>query len=234
VTYNYDAIGAISAMKAVRVERVRLEIIECAALDGDGRLRVAPAAFWAETTSDERAVFGHRHAAYVLPTMELVQRLHELIDGRKAIEIGAGNGVLAEALEIPATDSRQQERPKYRKILADLGQPPVRYGKNIIHLDARRAIQRYKPEVVIASWVTHRYDRNRHWAGGNEVGVVEEDILNHAEYIFIGNEHAHHGKVIWDYPHEIEYPDYVYSRATPSRALGHRDFIATWRKDDQA
>lgn len=195
------------------------------ALGPDGRLRVLPAAFWAATTPAERALFGHRYGLYSFPTTELVEHLRTLIGGRPAIEIGAGHGVLAEALGIPATDSRMQDQPHYRAHYAALGQPTVPYGPNVIDCHASRAVRRYRPAVVVGCWVTHKYDPRRHAAGGNEVGIDEPDILaNCALYVVVGNEQVHAGKAIWARRHSITFPDFVYSRAQN----GSRDFIATW------
>lgn len=195
------------------------------ALDADGRPRVLPVSFWAATTAAERGLLGHRYGIYTFPTVELVAYLKTVIGDRSVIEIGAGHGVLAEALGIPATDSRQQEKEPWRsRILAD-GQPPVRYGDNVIEVDAVRAVRRYKPDVVIACWVTHKYLRSRHAAGGNAAGVVEEEVIAGCEqYVFMGNEDVHAGKSIWTLPHSIIYPDFVVSRAIN----GSREFIATW------
>jgi hypothetical protein len=195
-------------------------------LDEHGRIRVLPAAFWATTTAAERALFGKRHGIYSFPTLELVDRLRELIDGRSAIEIGAGNGVLAETLGIPATDNRMQENPLYRRIFERLDQAPVQYGPNVVECHASRAVRQYKPSVVIGCWVMHKYDPARHKAGGNEMGVDERDILRNCEtYILVGNERVHTGKEIWSRPHRIEHPSWLYSRAGQSG----REFIAVWR-----
>lgn len=194
-------------------------------LDEQGRLRVLPAAYWAATSATERFLLGRHHGVSGLPTVELVEHLRGLIAGRSAIEIGAGNGVLAQALGIPATDSRMQEWPRIRREYAQLGQVPVRYGDNVVACDAARAVRRYKPQVVLACWVTHKYNRARDAAGGNRYGVDEEDILANCQtYLFIGNEEVHRGKSIWGRPHQIDFPDFVYSRA----ANGTRDFIAVW------
>jgi len=148
-----------------------------------------------------------------------------MIGDRSAIEIGAGHGVLAEALDIPATDSRQQDDPKYRRVYLGSGQPPVHYGDNIIKMDAAEAVRHYRPDVVIAQWVTHRWRPDRHHAGGNEVGVDEEDILEHCSaYIFIGNRRVHKDKGIWTRPHSISEPSFVFSRSVN----GSPDFIAVW------
>jgi hypothetical protein len=194
-------------------------------LDEHGRLRVLPAAYWATTTSAERALFGNRHGVYSFPTVELVEHLRELIGGRAAVEIGAGHGVLADALGIPGTDSFQQAKEPYKSYYASIGQPPVRYGPNVVDLDAAAAVRRYRLEVVIGCWITHRYDPARHEAGGNEAGVDEPDVLAHCQtYVLVGNEKIHRHKKIWARPHKVEYPPWLYSRAFN----GSREFIAVW------
>lgn len=194
-------------------------------LDEQGRFRILPAAYWSTTTTAERARFGNQHGIYSFPTDELVEHLKNVIGERSAIEIGSGNGVLAEALDIPATDNRMQEMTKYAKIYAREKQKPVSYGPNVIKCPAHEAVRRFKPQVVIGCWVTHLYDPMRHWAGGNEIGVDEEDILrNCEEYVFVGNTAVHKPKKIWKYEHEIEHPSFVYSRAHN----GSREFVATW------
>lgn len=191
----------------------------------EGRLRILPASYWAGTTVEERAVFGNRHGLYGLPTIELVEHLTELIGGRSALEIGAGSGVLAQALGIRATDSHQLAQPKYAKIYASARQPVAPYGPNVEKLNANRAVRRYRPQVVIGCWVTHIYDKRRHFAGGNVEGIDEPRLLELVDtYIHIGNEEVHKDKPIWPLPHTISYPDYVYSRAFN----GTREFVASW------
>ncbi len=195
--------------------------------DLGGRPRVMPAAFYASTTLEERAAFGVRHAAYCLPTEELVSWLKKLIGNRSAIEIGSGNGVLAATLNIPATDNCMQNRPDIAQYYAALGQPVVKYGPQVVSLAADEAVKLFKPQVVIASWVTHRYDPARHEAGGNQEGVVEEDIIRACEtYVVIGNTHVHKAKSIWGLPHIRVEPPWLYSRAHN----GSAEFIAVWGK----
>ncbi len=216
-----------SAMGMFELDPTRIRDISPEALGPDGRLLVLPASYWATTTVEERALFGHRHGLYSFPTIELVEHLKELIGDRKAIEIGAGHGVLAEALGIPATDSKQQEMPEYREHYRRIGQPPVPYGPNVMKCDGNDAVRQHKPKVVISCWVTHKYDVRRHSAGGNEVGVKEEKILERCEtYVVVGNERIHSGKSIWKQPHTITHPDWLYSRAQN----GSPDFIAIWSK----
>lgn len=194
--------------------------------DSAGRFRILSADYWRTTTQPERSALCVRHAMYCLPTIELVERLRQIIDGRSAIEIGAGNGVLAAALGIPATDNRMQDIPKYRAQYELMRQPTITYGDNVEELDARDAVRQHRPRVVIAAWVTHKYDPRRHWAGGNEMGVTEERIIDGVEtYVMVGNLQVHKDKSIWSREHTLEHPDYLFSRA----ANGTRDFIAQWQ-----
>lgn len=193
-----------------------------AILDEHGQLRVLPAAFWAGTTKQERAWACLRLGVYSIPTAELVEYLREVIGDRSAIEVGAGNGVLAAALGIPATDNRMQEDPE---VVADYmirQQVPVKYGEHVKKCHASRAVRQYKPQVVIGCWVTQAYKAD----GVMPVGVDERDVIrNCGQYVLVGNEEVHADKVIWSLPHAIVYPDWLYSRAMN----GSRDFIATWR-----
>ena len=195
-------------------------------LDAQGRLKVVPSGVYAQTTPDERALFGVRHAFYGFLTVELVAYLKGVIAGRSAIEIGAGHGGLATALGITATDNCQQDNPDIRAYYEAMGQPTIRYGANVGKLDALKAITQYRPSVVVASWVTHRYDPRRHAAGGNQDGVTEEDIVKNCEtYVLIGNERVHANKSLWALPHEKITPPWLYSRARN----GSADFIAIWQ-----
>lgn len=193
----------------------------------NGRLKVLPAEYWAGTTRQERALFGVTHGLYGFPTVELVEWLGNLIDGRRAIEICAGHGVLAEALGIPGTDSHQQLIPKYRVVYELAGQAIVPYGPNVEKINARDAVRKYKPDVVIGSWVTHKYDHKRPFAGGNEVGVDQKPILRRVKtYVHIGNDKVHQHDPMWDLPHEKRNADWLYSRSMN----GSPDFVAVWNK----
>lgn len=191
----------------------------------DGHVCVLPASFYDGTTTAERMRLCVAHGLYCLPTEELVGHLRGLIAGHSALEIGAGNGVLARALGIRATDSRMQELPQFQEHYRKLGQATVRYGKDVEKRDAVEAVDHYRPEVVVAAWVTHRYDPTRPEAGGNQYGIDEESIIDRCErYVLIGNEHVHRGKSIWSRPHDIIYPSWLKSRAVN----GTRDFVAIW------
>lgn len=197
-------------------------------LDTRGRLRVVEATTLAATTPTERMMFGVRHGVNSFPTTELCAFLRQQIGGRSAIEIGAGHGVLGKALGIPATDNRQQEDPAMAAHYARLGQPTVRYGDHLEKLDATSALAKYKPEVVIACWVTHRFNPSQPDAGGSVTGVDEVEVIRGCmEYIFVGNAHVHRHKPIWALPHQKRTPPWLYSRAVN----GSADFVATWNAE---
>lgn len=216
----------IGSLQTVAISTDQIRDLAPELLDELGYLRIVPSWVFEDTTQHERALFGNRHGIYGLLTTELIQWLQDRIGGRTAIEVGAGNGSLAHALGIPATDSKMQDNPIVAKLYEGIGQPTVTYGPDVQRLPANDAVVVHKPKVVVAQWVTHLYKQSRHEAGGNMWGVNEERIIKSCEeYIFIGNEQVHAGKSIWSLPHEIIYPDWLYSRA----ANGSRNFIACWK-----
>lgn len=195
-------------------------------IDAEGLPRVMPAAFYATTTAQERAWLGLRHGLYGLPTIELCDWLVEHIAGRPAIEIGAGNGRMAERVGIPATDSYLQANPDVAGWYASLGQPAVTYGPNVERLEALDAVRQYRPEVVVASWVTHRYNPRRHGRGGNQYGPKTDLILQRCkEYILIGNSSTHAKDPLLQQPHELHHFPWLFSRTV----TGTPDFLAIWR-----
>ncbi|MEJ8859571.1 hypothetical protein WKW79_33770 [Variovorax robiniae] len=200
-------------------------------LDSRGRLQVVPARSLEGTTAQERLVFGVRHGLYSFPTEELCDFIRARIRGKIAIEIGAGHGALAAALAIPATDNRQQEDAAVKAHYRQIGQPTVPYGDHVEKLDAASAVRKYRPNVVVACWVTHRFDARRPDAEGGMLGVDEAKLIASCdEYIFIGSEQVHARKPIWALPHEKLTPSWLYSRAVN----GSRDFIAIWRRKPSA
>lgn len=214
-------------MRATAIDLSSVRDLRPDALDSTGRLRVLPASFYAQTSIADRAVFGVRTANYLLPTDELVQWLKLAIGGRSSLEIGSGNGVLAQAVGIRATDNHLQARPEIASHYRMLKQPTVDYGRNVEPLDAHAAVVKYKPEVVVAAWVTHKFDESRAQHEGNQFGVVEERIIENCEtYIFIGNTEVHKGKSIWSLEHRRIEPPWLFSRAHN----GSADFIAVWGK----
>lgn len=81
---------------------------------------------------------------YCFYSRELIGELTKLIAGRSCLEIGAGDGTLTKFLnnqgvEIIATDNYGWSKA-------------VKYPEWVIKMDAREALGKYAPEVVICSW----------------------------------------------------------------------------------
>ena len=137
--------------------------------------------------------------AIICPTAGTVGWLDIFLKGRKAIEIGSGAGDLAHYLNIPATDNRMQERPEIAYWYRKYHQPIIQYGANVECLEAQEAIEKYKPEVIIAAWVTQWVDPN--FRPANDVGCMfgpkeDEIVATGIPYIMIGNLITHKHKPI--------------------------------------
>ena len=185
-------------------------------LDADGRLRLLPTAEYDRIPPDSLQLWCHLNARYGLPTIELVAWLQKRIAGRNAIEIGSGSGDLAFHLGIPATDNKLQKRRSIQAYYQTIGQPTIRYPKFVRNLDALDAVKEYRPDVVVASWVTEWIDPSLPPppSGGNIWGIKEDEILvTGCEYIFIGNQTVHGSKKIMAQPHQELALPFLRSRA---------------------
>jgi hypothetical protein len=186
-------------------------------LDDGGMLKLLPSSHYDAITSDSLRLWCHQNARYGLPTLELIGWLKYVIGVRLAIEIGAGSGDLSHHLGILGTDSWLQERPEIQEFYRLTGQPTIRYSKGVQRLDAEQAIAKYRPDVVVASWVTHWIDPNLPFppGGGNIYGVDEGRIVDSGvTYILIGNETVHGTKKIFAKPHQEFNLPFVRSRAS--------------------
>ena len=204
--------------------RAGAEKLNSVLLDEKGQLKLLPAAEWDTFYKPAVRLWCHTNARYGLPTTELVGWLIGLIGKRSAIEIGSGAGDLAYHLGIRGTDNLMQMDPKFkiggvsvRDAYLNMGQPVIKYPSWIEQLDAVEAVNKYKPEVVVASWVTQWIDPNLPPppGGGNIHGVKEDRILNLVKtYVVIGNRKIHGSKKILERPHS-EYPlPFIRSRAS--------------------
>lgn len=189
------------------------------ALSPSGQLQVMPAAFYQQFSQETISAFAVRQGLYALPTVELVTWLQHLIGCQSVLEIGAGNGVLAAALGIRATDNHMQTWPEIVSHYAMLRQATVKYGANVENLDAHEAIDKYRPDVVLACWVTHRYQADAHERGGNMFGVDEGLVVSRARtYIHVGNERTHAQKPILGLPYRAYRPAGLVSRSMAPEA----------------
>jgi hypothetical protein len=154
-----------------------------------------------------------REAIYQVPTAELVEFLRDQIGNTKAIEIGAGNGVFGRVLGIPATDNRLQERPDIKATYASMRQPTITYGDNIVKMGGNKAVEHFKPDVVIGSWVTQKWVKGDE--EGNMYGVDELDMMRRVKkYVHVGNRMTHGTKkIIPRHLQRVVYEDWLITRS---------------------
>lgn len=211
-------------------------IDETGLLDNKGVLLPQPASFWNQLDVAQRARFGHEKGIYSFPTIEGVAFIKEIIAGREqaALEIGAGNGCWGKALGIRSTDSYLQRRPDVAAQYAKLRQPAASYGPHVEKLEAIKAIRKYRPKIVVASWVTQKFRADRFCMRGNADGVDELRLLELVdEYILIGNTMQHSDKMIIEdvfagvSSHEVAG---ALTENLASRAIHGSDFIFYFRR----
>jgi hypothetical protein len=183
-------------------------------LDETGNLKILNSSFYSNIPIEHLIVWCHHKGIYCLPTTELIEWLKPHIILNKTIEIGAGNGAIGRELNVPITDACLMRKPEIAMYYKIIGQPVTNYPDDIIELDAVKAIDFYKPSVVIGSWITHRYEEEQSHRGGNAYGVDENFVIENVnKYIMIGNESVHKLKPILELSHkEYKFP-WLYSRS---------------------
>lgn len=194
-------------------------------------LRIMPAAYYSRFAQEDLSAFCVAKGLYCLPTIELLDKLNELIleadPHRNAIEIGAGNGAIARGLGIPATDSMMQSNPSVAYLYETVfNQPTVEYGSNVQQIDGNAAVEKMRPDVVVGAWVTHIYDNRDPERGGNVLGIDEWDILRRVKrYIVVGNTAIHGKKPIMGQVSQVIKAPYLFSR---SAQYHERNAIFVW------
>lgn len=199
------------------VDPKRIAALKELCYDGDV-FKVVPAEVYHGFTQEELFLFCVQNGLYSLPTTELLDTLNTLImevsPTRNAIEIGSGNGAIGRGLGIPATDNFMQDNEFIRAHYDMLKQATVRYGKDVINLDANTAVRKMRPECVVAAWVTHKFEVNDPQRGGNQFGIDEEEILASVKrYIVVGNNVVHSQKPIFEKMTRMIRGDFIFSKS---------------------
>lgn len=180
----------------------------------NGKLKLFPAKFYDDKNKSDLLLFCHNYARYGIPTIELIDFLIQKIDGRSAIEIGSGHGDLGYHLNINMTDSKIQRKPEVQQVYKEMKQPLIDYPDDVEEIEALDAIEKYKPSVAIASWIT-TYAPSAMPYGSSPYGIKEDKILDKIEtFIIIGNNDLHRDKPICKLPHLEIYEPWIKSRAT--------------------
>ncbi len=177
----------------------------------DGAVKPASSSFFQSLPHQVIQVWCVRNALYQIPTLELIEWLRIKIDGRNAIEIGSGKCGIGRSLGIPSTDNYCQTLPEVRKYYASLRQAVIEPPAFVEKLEAEEAIKKYKPKVVIGSFITQKYRDGD--IDGNMYGPDEESWLGQVEYIHIGNETTHKNKRILKYSHDAFKASWLVSRS---------------------
>lgn len=85
-----------------------------------------------------------RSGCYLIAPKELIRELRLLIGSRRVLEIGAGRGILAGGLRRSGVDITAVDDFSWADRL------PM--GRDVLQLDGREALRRFKPQVVVCSW----------------------------------------------------------------------------------
>lgn len=178
----------------------------------DDLIQIKPyTSFWLNYDHNDILYFMWKYGVYVLPTQELIDWLKHNTDWGRTIEIGAGNGAIARALKIPATDSMLQADPSLNILYKITGQPVIKYPDDIEKLDALAAVKKYKPKTVVGAFITDIKE-------GNVYGVDEQKMLRKIDkYINIGNMVTHAKKPLLKIDHVEYYFSWLVTRAADQK-----------------
>lgn len=199
------------------VERFDLGPIDELLLDSNGRLKAVPASDLRQIPQVELSVWCQQRGRYTVPSLDLIHWLRERIDGREALEIGAGAGDLGHLLGIRMTDSYVQlESPDLIIYYGMLGVPPTDPPPDVEKLEALEAVKKYRPQVVIGAWITQIYrygDEGPPPIGSSIYGIDELKIWPLVEtYIHIGHKKVHKDKRLLRFKHREYRPPGVFSK----------------------
>lgn len=138
--------------------------------------------------------YAHKLGLYGIFTKELIQQFKNLINGRSCIEVGAGNGTLGRALNIPMYDNFLQLRPEIKIYYIITKQPIVNYGQDVLKMDGLEAIKKHRPKVVIGSWVTHKYNPKLKHLEGSHFAFEQKEMFNYGveQFIMYGSLKTHY------------------------------------------
>lgn len=199
-------------MKAIVIPNASTKDVRKIVMDGR-QMRILPASVWQSLDWLSVRMLLHETGTYVIPTEELIDYLDNLIGQDYTIEIGAGNGWIGRELDIMMTDSYQQQDDEATVMLYRImGQPTIRYPKDVIKIDANAVARRFKPHTILGCYVTHKWRNDIQ--DGNYKGVDFEKLLRYVKrLILVGNIHTHRTNPIMDLPHKEVYFDGLMARA---------------------
>jgi len=161
-------------------------------IGSDGCIYPIPYSFIKDDTLDTLNWVMQALGLYTFPTLELCEWLESQIDDNpeyephSAIEICAGTGWIGRQLRIPITDVKNMENPEVQKVMLDSMSVPTIYANDVETLEASEAINKYKPDIVIGSYVTSKQlidkiDRKKAITIGVKLpygGVLKQNLID--------------------------------------------------------
>ena len=182
---------------AVRIERQDIRGLEELLLSPSKQLISVPARELKPFKKEQLMQFCHEYGFYQLITDELIAFLREELGDSRTVEIGAGNGAIAQHLPgITATDSYVQDTLEMRQIYGSKGVVPVHYGTNVLKYEAVAAVKEFQPQAVLGCWVTHLFDGVQGFADGVDEERMMAPELGVEKYLIVGNKKTHDAKPI--------------------------------------
>lgn len=89
-----------------------------------------------------------RQGVWSVPTQDLSSKIADLCQGRRVLELGAGNGLLSHSLKRRGVDITAVDDESW-----SLGGKSIRAREvEVLRRDATQALKQFSPEVVICSW----------------------------------------------------------------------------------
>jgi hypothetical protein len=156
-----------NGFSAIEIEQENVDLNRVQAIidqiyGSDNRIYPIPYSFIKNDNDDTLNFVMQACALYTFPTCELCEWLNSQIDDdseyepHSAIEICAGTGWIGRQLGIPITDLKAQEDPVMAGLMMQMVTKPVTYSDDVEKLEAQEAIAKYKPDIVIGSFVSSK------------------------------------------------------------------------------
>lgn len=204
-------------MKSAIIPNANVEYMDQLLLDKNGLLQVVPASVLQALPSLHISLWGNKKGVYCFPTFELIEWLKAIVAGRSAIEICSGNGAIGRAMGIPRTDSHFQTSPEMVAYYLSLKQHPIFPPADVQKFEANEAVDHFKPEVVLGSYITQKYfdgDEIEPKVSSSLYGVDELALIPKIKtYITIGNKTSHGDKRILKLPHKSYQFPWLFTRS---------------------
>lgn len=89
-----------------------------------------------------------RQGVWSVPTRDVAEKIADLCQGRRALEIGAGNGLLCHSLKTYGVNITAVDDESW-----SLGGKSIRApGGSVLTMDALEGLRKFNPDIVICSW----------------------------------------------------------------------------------